>query len=67
MLEFSQIGVRKENFHGAKASLKIWDANVDNISQSQSKHRKDLIGYLRNVIKPLVLTLPKPGRYVRTF
>ena len=51
--------------------LQIWDVNVDNIAISKltetKTYSKYLIGYLDNVIKPLVLIIPKMSAYVETF
>ena len=46
---------------------KNWD-NIDNIviSKSKKKNRKFLIGYLDEVIKLLVLILPKMSGYTKT-
>ena len=51
MLRFRETKVAKENFYGAK-------------TKTNSKY---LIGYLGNVIRPLVLVLPKISGYVKTF
>ena len=51
--------------------LQIWDVNVDNIAISKltetKTYSKYLTGYLDNVIKPLVLIIPKMSAYVETF
>ena len=69
MLRFGKIKVAKEKFYGAKKPIKIWDVNVDNIVISKLIERdnnsKYLIGYLDEVIKPLILILPKMSGYVR--
>ena len=72
MLRFYKTKVTKEKFYGAKKPVNIWDVNADNIVVSKLIKRKSnskhLIGYLDEVIKPLVLILPKIGRrYVKTF
>ena len=69
MLRFGKIKVAKEKFYGAKKPIKIWDVNVDNIVISKlierNNNSKYLIGYLDEVIKPLLLILPKMSGYVR--
>ena len=72
MLRFYKTKVTKEKFYCAKKPVNIWDVNADNIVVSKLIKRKSsskhLIGYLDEVIKPLVLILPKIGRrYVKTF
>lgn len=32
MLKFGKEKVAKEDFYGAKKPIKVWDANVDNVS-----------------------------------
>ena len=69
MLRFGKIKVAKEKFYGAKKPIKIWDVNVDNIVISKlierNNNSKYLTGYLDEVIKPLILILPKMSGYVR--
>ena len=73
MLRFYKTKVTKEKFYRAKKPVNIWDVNADNIVVSKLIKRKSnskhLIGYLDEVIKSLVLILPKIGRrrYVKTF
>ena len=59
--------VAKEEFYGVKKPIKIWDVNVDNIIISKlvetKKNFKNLTRYLDEVIKPLVLLLPKMNGY----
>ena len=47
------------------------NVDVDNIALSKlvetKNNFKDLIGYLDEVIRPLVLILPKTSAYVKTF
>ena len=54
-----------------KKHIKIWNVNVDNIVISElvmiKTKSKYLIRYLDKAIRPLVLTLPKLSRYVKTF
>ena len=71
MLRSGKTKVAKEEFYGAKTLMKTWDVNVDNIVISklvQAKNNsKYLIGYLDEVLRPLVLILPKMSEYVKTF
>ena len=61
----------KEEFYAAKKPIQIWVSNVDNIIISKLVKTKDnsdyLIESLDNVIRPLVLIMPKMNRYVKTF
>ena len=61
----------KEEFHGAKKPIKTWDTYVDNIVFSKSIKTKNnfkyFIIYLDNVIRPLVLMVPKTSGYAKTF
>ena len=54
----------KEIFYEAQIPLKIQDVNIDNIIISKlvetKNNSKYLIGDLHEVIRPLVLILPKP-------
>ena len=69
MLRFYKIKVAKEQFYGAKNPLKIWDINVDDIGISKlvgiKNNSKYIIGYLDNIIRPLVVILPKMSGYVK--
>ena len=71
MLRFGETKVSKETFYGAKKPINIWDVNVDNIVVSKliktNNNSKYLIEYLDEVIKPLVLILPKMSGYIKTF
>ena len=71
MLRFGKPKVTQEKFYGAKKPINIWDVNVDNIAASKLIERKPnskhLIGYLDEVMKPLVLILPKMSGYVKAF
>ena len=71
MLIFGKTKVAKEESYGAKKSIKICDIDVDNIVISKlvetKNNSKYLIGYLDEVIRPLVLILPKMSGYVKTF
>ena len=54
-----------------KKPIKIWGVNVDNIVISKliktKSNSKYLIGYLDNVIRPLVLIMPEMIGYIKTF
>ena len=54
-----------------KRRINIWDVDVYNTVISKfvttKTNSKYLIGYLGNVIRPLVLVLPKTSGYVKTF
>ena len=54
-----------------KKSIKIWDANVENIVLSKlvktKTNSKFCIGYLDKAIRPLILIMPKMSEYVKTF
>ena len=72
MLRFGEARVAKEKLFGAKKKpINIWDVNVNDIVVSKlieaKKNSKYFIGYLDEVIKPLVLILPKMSGYVKTF
>ena len=60
----------KEEIHSAKKTLKIWDVDVDNRGISKLIETKIiskyLAGYLDDVIRPLVLILPRMSGYVKT-
>ena len=63
MLRFDKIKVAKEEFYDAKKPIKICDVDVHNIIISKlvgtKNNFKYLIGYLDEIIRPLVLILPK--------
>ena len=71
MLGFVETKVEQEQFYAAKLSVNIWDVNIDNIAMSilikTKSNSKYLIGYLDELIRPLVLILPKIKGYVKTF
>ena len=54
-----------------KKPINIWDVDINNIVTSNlieaKKNSKYLIEYLNEVLKPLVLILPKLSRYIKTF
>ena len=54
-----------------KRPINIWDIDVYNTVISKSvktkTNSKYLIGYLGNVIRPLVLLLPKMSGHIKTF
>ena len=62
ILRFGKTKVAKKEFYGPKKPIKIWDVDVDNIDISKLVETKNnsqyLIGYLDEVIRPVVLTLP---------
>ena len=71
MLRSGKTKVAKEQFYGAEKPIKIWNINVDNIvilklveTKNNSKY---LIGYLDEVIRTLMLILPKMNGYVKIF
>ena len=63
MLRFAETKVAKEVLYNAKNPIKILDVNVDNVIISKlvytTNNSKYFIRYLDEVIKPLVLLLPK--------
>ena len=70
MLRSDQTKVaKKKEYYGAKKPIKTWDVNFNVVisklleTKNNSKH---LIGYLDEVIRPLVLILPKMYAYVKT-
>ena len=72
MLRFGKKKVRKVEFYDAKKPIKIWDVNFNNIIISNlvekiKNNGKYQIGSLDEVIRPLVLILPKISGYVKTF
>ena len=71
MSRFGQIKIEKGKFCGAKKPLKIWDVNVYNTVILKlvevKKNSQYLIGYLDEVLKPLVLILPKMNGDIKTF
>ena len=70
MLRFGKTKIAKEEFCGAKKPIKICDVNVGSMAISKffetRNNSKYLIGYLDEVIRPLVLILPKMTEYVMT-
>ena len=66
MLKSGKTNVAKENFYGAEKTIIIWDVCVNNIVISYLIEMKNsckyLIRYLDEVIRPLVLILPKTKR-----
>ena len=63
MLKFGKTKVAKEEFYVAKKPIKSWGVDVDNIVISKLSETKNnskyLIGYLYEVIRPIVLLSPK--------
>ena len=70
ILRFGKTKITKEEIHSAKKTLKIWDVDVDNRGISKLIETKIiskyLAGYLDDVIRPLVLILPRMSGYVKT-
>ena len=69
MLRFGKTKVAKETFYDVKNPLTTWDVDINNIVilkviKTNSRH---LVGYLDNVIRPLLLMLRKMSRHVQTF
>ena len=64
ILGFGETKVEKEEFYDAKKSINTWD--ISNLTETKN-NSKFLIGYLNEVIRPLVLILPKISGYVKTF
>ena len=68
MLRIGETKVAKKEFYDAKKSIKIWDVDVSNIVSIKTKNISKYVNvYLNNVIRPLVLILPKMSEYVKTF
>ena len=71
MLRFGKTKVVKEEIHGAKKLIIIWDVDVDYIVISKliemKNNPKYLTAYLDEVIRPLVLILHEMSGCVRTF
>ena len=65
----TKVAGEKKEFYGAKKPIKIRDVDIDNISKliETKNNSKYLIGYLEEVIKPLVLVLPKMSGHIKTF
>ena len=71
MLRFDQTKLAQEEFYGAIKTTKIWDIGANYIIISKlietKNNSKYLIGYLDEVIKPLVLILSKVSGYIKNF
>ena len=72
MLRFGKTNIAKEKFYGAKKkNNKIWNVEVNNMVISNltetNNNSKYLIEYLDEVIKPLVLILPKSSEHIKTY
>ena len=71
IIRFNETKVAKEELHCAKKTINTWDVNVNNIVITKlikiKKNSKNFIWYLDEVIRPLVLILPKMSGYVKTF
>ena len=68
MIAFGEIEVIKEAFYKAKKPLKIWEVNINNVSEliQVMKGFKFLIGYSGDVIRTLILIRLKTSGYVKT-
>ena len=66
-----KVAKKKKKIMTNKNTIKIWDTYVDNIGISKlietNNKSKYLIRYLDEVIRALVLILPKISGYVKTF
>ena len=72
MLRFGKTKVAKKRILWGKKNRKLWDVDVDDntdISKliETKNNSKYLIEYLDEVIRPLVLILPKMSGYVKMF
>ena len=69
MLRFGQKKVAKQRCYDKNKPIKTSDVDVDNIVISKlietTKNSKNLIGLVDDVIRPLVLVLPKIRGYVK--
>ena len=71
MLKFRETKVAKKQFYGTKKKeKKNWDVNVDNIVApnliEKKINSKYLVGCLDEVMRPLILILPKMEVNIRT-
>ena len=68
---FSKRKVAAEEFYGGKELINIWNVNVDNIVISKlaktKNNSKYLIVYLNELIRPLVLILPKISEHINIY
>ena len=69
---FDKTKIAKKEFYGAKKPMKIWDVDVGNVVKilnliKMKNNSKYLIRYLGDVIRPLVMILPKMSGYIKTF
>ena len=69
MLRFRQKKIVRQQFYGAKKTLKLWDVNINNISKliKTNNNSKNLTQYLDKAIRLLVLILSKLSDYIKTF
>ena len=71
ILRFCKTKVAKKEFYGAKKQIKIGNLDTNNIVISKlskmKKNSKYLIGFLDDIIRPLVLILTKMSGYVKNF
>ena len=68
ILRFGRTKIETKRILWCKKTIKNWNVNVNNIVISKiiltKNNHKCLIGYLDEVIRPLVLILPKISGYV---
>ena len=64
-LRFGKTKVAIENYNGAE-NIDVSHIVISKLIKMKT-NSKYLIGYLDEVIRPLVLLLPKMSRYVKTF
>ena len=68
IMRFSKRKVATEELYGGKKPTNIWDVNGDNIVISKwaktKNNSKYLIVYLNEIIRPLVLILPKMSGHI---
>ena len=68
IMRFSKRKVATEELCGGKKPTNIWDVNGDNIVISKwaktKNNSKYLIVYLNEIIRPLVLILPKMSGHI---
>ena len=69
ILRFGQKKVAKQKCYDKNKPIKTSDVDVDNIVISKliqiTKNTKNLIGFVHDVVKALVLVLPKMRGYVK--
>ena len=65
MLGFGKIKVRKEIFYDAILDVNVYNIVISNLVET-TNNSKFLVGYLHDVVRPLILILPKISGYVKT-